>query len=124
MQKIVISVENLAIPANLYDTPSAKAISEALPLEGAVNVWGEEIYFEIPVSLDLEPEARQDVAVGELGYWPTGSSFCIFFGPTPVSQGEAPQAYSPVNVFGKITDDAKQLLSVPNGARIRIELET
>ena len=121
MKQIVIIEENLSVSATLFDTPSGNAIKDALPLEGTANVWGEEIYFEIPVSLELEPDAREEVAVGELGYWPTGSAFCIFFGPTPVSQGEAPRAYSPVNVFGRLIDDVEPLKKVKSGARIRIE---
>jgi len=104
----------------LLDTPTARKIGEVLPLEGSVNVWGDEIYFDIPLTLDQEPGASQDVEVGDLGYWPAGPAFCIFFGPTPVSSGDQPRAYSPVNVFGRVLDNPHFFKSVPNGATIRI----
>jgi hypothetical protein len=85
-------------------------------------VWGEEIYFDIALQAELEPDAKEEVEVGDLGYWPAGPAFCIFFGPTPVSTGDTPRAYSPVNVFGKVLGDAKQLTSVSGGAKIRISL--
>ncbi|MCI0498725.1 MAG: hypothetical protein L0Y36_03455 [Planctomycetales bacterium] len=120
MPKVRISVENLTIDAELFDTPTAQKILEALPLESAVNVWGDEIYFDIPLHLKQEPDAREDVAVGDLGYWPAGPAFCIFFGRTPVSRTDQPRAYSPVNVFGRVVGNAKQFKDVPNGAIIRV----
>ena len=120
MEKINIAVENLSIDAELKDTPTAEKILQILPIEAHVNVWGDEIYFDIPVQLNPEPDARQDVEIGDLGYWPAGSAFCIFFGPTPVSRGENPRAYSPVNIFGRILGDAKQFKTISNGAAIRI----
>lgn len=123
MNTIRIKVEDVSLQAEIFDTLTGQAILEALPLNGRANVWGEEIYFDIPVSLVPEPDAREEVAVGELGYWPMGAAFCIFFGPTPVSRGDAPRAYSPVNVFGRVLGDAKVFLGVPDGAMIRVEKE-
>ena len=120
MDKIIIEVESISMEAELLDTPTARKIKDALPLEGSVNVWGDEIYFNIPLTLDQEPDAGQDVEVGDLGYWPAGPAFCVFFGPTPVSTGEQPRAYSPVNVFGRVLGDPKQFKSVSNGAIIKI----
>jgi len=120
MKIINISVENLSISAELNNTATAQQILESLPLEGVVNVWGEEIYFEIPLEIDLEGDARADVEVGDLGYWPSGPAFCIFFGPTPVSADEKPRAYSPVNIFGRILGDATQFKAVSNGSNIRV----
>ena len=120
MEKISIVVENLSVEAELLDTPTARRILEVLPLESSVNVWGDEIYFDIPVSLEPEPDARAEVEVGDLAYWPAGPAFCIFFGPTPVSAGGEPRAYSPVNVFGKVVGDSKQFKSVSDNATIRV----
>jgi hypothetical protein len=120
MEKINIAVENLSVDAELKDTPTAAKILQILPVEAHVNVWGEEIYFDIPLQISPEPDARQDVEVGDLGYWPAGSAFCIFFGPTPVSRSDKPRAYSPVNIFGNLLGDAKQFKTVPNGATIRV----
>ena len=94
---------------------------EALPIEGSANTWGDEIYFEIPVSLESASDARADVEIGELGYWPTGRAFCIFFGPTPVSSGDKPRAASPVNVFGRISGDATRFRSVADGDTVRVD---
>ena len=120
MEKIRISVENIAVEAEMLDTPTAKKILEILPLESSANVWGDEIYFDIPLNIDPEPEARADVQIGDLAYWPAGPAFCIFFGPTPVSTGDQPRAYSPVNVFGRIIGDAKRFKSVSSGAIVTV----
>ena len=122
MKKIIIEVGNLAIPAELKDTPTAQEIMQILPIEGSANVWGEEIYFDIPLQVGLEPDAREEVVVGDLGYWPAGPAVCIFFGPTPVSRGEQPRAYSPVNVFGHVAGDARQFKSIASGAKISITI--
>ena len=120
MKKIKIEVENLSVSAELIDTPTAQLVSEMLPIEGSANVWGEEIYFDIALHAELEPDAKEEVEVGDLGYWPAGPAFCIFLGPTPVSKGDKPRAYSPVNVFGKVLGDARQFKSVSSRAKIRI----
>jgi hypothetical protein len=122
MAKINLSVGNVSLQAEMLDTPTASKILEALPLESSANVWGDEIYFDIPLSLAQEPDARADVEVGDLAYWPAGPAFCIFFGPTPVSTGGQPRAYSPVNVFGRVLGDAKQFKSVPNGAAVKVTI--
>ena len=122
MTRITISIEDIAIRAELFDTPTAKALERLLPLTGTANVWGDEIYFTIPLEIDMEADAREDVDVGELGYWPSGPAFCIFFGPTPVSTDDRPRAYSPVNVFGRTLDDASVLKNVPGGAAVNVDL--
>lgn len=120
MPKIIIKTADVLMEADLFSTPTGESIFNSLPLEGTTNVWGEEIYFEIPLALELEPDAKEAVEVGDLGYWPAGPAFCIFFGPTPVSRGEEPRAYSPVNVFGRVLGDARLLKEVPDGARVRV----
>ena len=120
MVKIKISVENLSLEAEMFDTRTANRIIEILPIESPANVWGDEIYFDIPLNIDPEPGARADVEVGDLAYWPAGPAFCIFFGPTPVSTGNQPRAYSPVNVFGRIIGDATQFKTVSSGAMVKV----
>jgi uncharacterized protein len=124
MKKIVIHIENIILEAELKDTPTAEMILNSLPLEGNANLWGDEIYFMIPLHLNLEPDAQEEMEIGNLAYWPTGPAFCIFFGPTPVSVDEKPRAYSPVNIFGKIIGDATALKSVAQGSKIRIIAST
>ncbi len=120
MKRIVISAGNVSLPAELNDTPTARQVWEALPLEGTASTWGDEVYFAIPVAAAEESDARADVAVGELGYWPPGHAFCIFFGPTPASSGQSPRAYSPVNVLGRVLGDATRLRAVRAGTRVRL----
>jgi len=120
MATITISAGGVSVTAELHDTPTARSILEALPVEGSVNTWGDEIYFEIPVTLELEADARADVEVGELGYWPTGRALCVFFGPTPASSDERPRAASAVNVFGRVVGDSTTLRSVPAGAAVTV----
>jgi hypothetical protein len=122
MEKIIIEIENLAVPAELKDTPTAQKILKLLPIEDRANVWGEEIYFDIALQAELEPDASEEVQVGDLGYWPAGPAFCIFFGPTPVSRGNQPRAYSPVNVFGHVRGDAGQFKAVKAGAKISVTI--
>jgi len=122
MKKINISVGDVSVEAEMLDTPTANSILEALPFKSSANVWGDEIYFDIPLSLEPEPDARADVAVGDLAYWPAGPAFCIFFGPTPVSSGDQPRAYSPVNVFGRVLGDARQFKGVSSGAAVQVTL--
>ena len=121
MNKIVLISGNISLQAELNDGPTAQKIWQALPIEGRANTWGDEVYFEIHVSAEPEPDARAQVEVGELGYWPMGSAFCIFFGPTPVSTDERPRAYSPVNILGRVLGDAKLFKVVKNGDAIGIE---
>ena len=101
---IRIEADGVRLYAVLASTPSAGAVWEALPLEGSARLWGEEVYFDVPLRLGLEPAARAEVAVGDLGYWPDGPAIALFFGKTPASAGETPVAASPVNVFGRIMD--------------------
>ena len=122
MTEIRITVNDQIYHANLQDTPTAEKLIGALPIEGEASVWGEEIYFEIPVSASQESDAREEVEVGTIAYWPVGRAFCIFFGPTPVSRGEKPRAYSPVNVMGKIEGDLSGLREVQSGAQVQITL--
>jgi hypothetical protein len=120
MAKINISAGNISLEAEILDTPTASKILEALPLESSANVWGDEIYFDIPLRLEQEPDARADVEVGDLAYWPAGPAFCIFFGPTPVSTGDQPRAYSPVNVFGRVLGDARQFKGISSGTAVMV----
>jgi uncharacterized protein len=118
--KISIKADDIKLTAKLNDNSTAKAIADSLPISGNANVWGDEIYFEIPVTLPLADNAVEEVEVGDLAYWPTGKALCIFFGPTPVSTGEKPRAYSPVNVIGKILENATSLKRIAIGTTVRL----
>ncbi len=122
MTSITIRSNKHEFSADLYDTPTAAAIAKILPIQGTINRWGGEIYFTIPAHLPLEPDSRATLTPGELGYWPTGLAFCIFFGPTPASKNSEPKAASPVNIFGKINGPLENLWQIKEGSPIEIEL--
>lgn len=122
-KRINIKAGKIESTAELNDTSTAQAIWDALPIKSRVNRWGEEIYFSISLSLETE-NAREVVDVGDLGYWPPGTAFCIFFGPTPMSRGEEIRPASPVNLFGKVTGDATIFNQVASGTEITIVRES
>lgn len=120
-KKIRILASDLKVEAELNKSKTAQLIWDTLPMESKTNLWGEEIYFAIPVKTGLEKGSREVVSAGELGYWPTGHAFCIFFGPTPASRGDEIRAASAVNVIGKVSGDPKAFLKVKDGAKIALE---
>lgn len=123
MQRIRIKAGTIEVHAELNNTKTAQAILEALPLKGRANLWGEEIYFPIPLEFELE-DGKEVVEPGDLGYWPEGNSFCIFFGPTPASRGKEIRAASPVTIFGRIIGNPRILKQVTSGTEINVGLES
>lgn len=120
MRQIQIRAGDVQVIAELNDNRTADAIWEALPLSAAGNTWGDEIYFGIPVRLQAE-NAQAVVSLGDLGYWPAGNAFCIFFGPTPVSRGQEIRPASPVNVFGRVIGDPTEFKKVRDGETVTVE---
>lgn len=118
--KIAIEVGSVRMEAELNDSPTAQQVWKKLPISGSANLWGDEIYFEIPVVAAQAADARALVEVGTLGYWPVGHAFCIFFGPTPVSTDERPRAYSPCNILGHVLGDATRFREVHNGETVTL----
>ncbi|HLC61217.1 MAG TPA: cyclophilin-like fold protein [Candidatus Nanoarchaeia archaeon] len=119
--KIKIFVNDIEAEAELKNTPTARAIFDILPADGAANRWGDEIYFVIPLKLNLEKNADDVVEKGDIAYWPEGCCFCIFFGKTPVSTETEIKAASKVNVFGKIKGDLSAFKNVNNSDLIIVE---
>ncbi len=117
---IQIKVNGIEFEAILNNSRTAEAIWEALPIVARIDTWGDEVYFAIPVQLELE-NGQELVAAGDLGYWPPGSAFCIFFGPTPMSRGEEIRPASVVTVFGKVVGDATVLRKASSGAQVIVE---
>jgi len=117
---IRIIAGNVEARAELNDSQTARKIAEALPITARASTWGDEIYFSIPVECAPE-EPRDVVELGDLGYWPPGTAFCIFFGPTPASEGNEIRPASAVNIIGRVRDDAKVFKAVRAGAPVRIE---
>jgi len=117
---IRIRAGQVQVEAELNDSETARKISDALPIEAQANTWGDEIYFAIPVSSG-EENPKEVVDMGDLGYWPPGSAFCVFFGPTPASQGDEIRPASAVNIIGRVTGDPKVLKAVGSGDSVTIE---
>ena len=87
----------------------AGAVWQALPFEAAANLWGEEVYFDMPLELadeNLSPKAE----AGDICYWSPGPAFCIFFGKT--------QPYSAVNHIGKVAEGLELFRDAVEGDRI------
>ena len=108
------------VDAELNDTDTAAAVWDALPIHENGSTWGNEIYFRIPVDADLEA-GQEVVELGDLGYWPPGQAFCLFFGPTPASQGDEIRPASEVTVIGKIIGDTETLKGVSSGIPVLVE---
>jgi uncharacterized protein len=112
----------LTLEAELLDTPTAKAIAAALPISSSVLTWGEEVYFDVPVDVAREPEARAVIVPGEIAYWPQGPAIAIGFGRTPISKGNETRLASPCNVFAKALGNVKALGKVKTGTKVEVSL--
>ena len=119
-QQLRITAGSVSALATLDDSRTARAIWDALPIEAEAETWGDEIYFSIAVTL-AEDGARAVVEPGDLGYWPPGRAFCIFFGLTPASRKGEVRPASPVNVFGRVDGDATVFKKVRTGTLVRLE---
>jgi hypothetical protein len=120
MARIRFEFGALTLEAELLDTPTAKAIAAALPVSASVLTWGEEVYFDVPVEMPREKDARAVVTPGEIAYWPDGPSIAIGFGRTPISKGDETRLASPCNVFAKALGDVKMLAKVRQGATVKV----
>ncbi len=116
MHHVVIEINNIKLTLELKDTPTAKKVFEQLPFAGTAQLWGDEIYFDIPLlDIALEADAKEVVEIGDVGFWVAGSAIAIFFGPTPLSHNDEPRAAEPINVFGKIIGSTDELHDVKEG---------
>jgi len=120
VRKIRITAGKISREATINDSRTADAIWRALPIEGRGSTWGDEIYFSIPVTCDPE-SPRETVEMGDLAYWPPGSAFCIFFGPTPASRGAEIRPASPVDIFGRVDGDPAVFKAVRGSGPVKVE---
>ena len=120
-RQIQISTGNLTLTATLNDLETANQLWESLPITGRVQIWGDEIYFSIPVNVEEELDSQETVRAGAVAYWPPGSALCLFWGPTPVSAPGEIRPASAVNVVGIIDNDLTLLAQVPAGSEIVVE---
>ncbi len=118
--RVRIKVRDILLKAELFDNlKTTKAVAESLPIKGIVKRWGDEIYFETPLTIDFEENSKEVVDVRDIAYWIPGRAICIFFGKTPISDDKIRPA-GPVNVFGKVFGDLKKLKEVREGDEIEI----
>jgi len=122
MPRIRFDFGTLTLDAELADTPTAHAITGALPYEARVMTWGEEVYFDVPVRVPRERDARAVVTPGEIAYWPDGPAIAIGFGRTPISKGDETHLASPCNIFAQALSDVKALSAVKSGTRVKVSL--
>ena len=120
LQVIRIKAGPIQVQAELNNTRTAKALLDILPVKATANTWGDEIYFDVPLNVEIE-NGREVVEMGDVAYWPDGPSLCLFFGRTPASRGDEIRAASPVTVVGRIVGDPKVLKSVRSGAEVTVE---
>jgi uncharacterized protein len=120
MTRIRFDFGTLRLDAELFDTPTARAIAAALPLSSSVLTWGEEVYFEVPVKVAREKDARAVVTPGEVAYWPEGHCIALGFGRTPISRADETRLASPCNIFAKALGDVKALARVRAGTRVEV----
>lgn len=120
MARIRFDFGTLTLDAELLDTPTAKAIAAALPISSSTLTWGEEVYFDVPVEVKREGNARAVVTPGEVAYWPEGPAIALGFGRTPISQGNETRLASPCNVFARALGDVKTLGKVKAGTKVDV----
>ena len=122
MARIRFDFGTLTLDAELLDTPTAKAIAAALPVTSSALTWGEEVYFDVPVEVKREANARAVVTPGEVAYWPEGPAIALGFGRTPISQGNETRLASPCNIFAKALGDVKALAKVKAGTKVEVRV--
>ncbi|HEX9811999.1 MAG TPA: cyclophilin-like fold protein [Burkholderiales bacterium] len=121
MRRIKMTIGPVVLEAELFDTPTADAIWNALPITSEARTWGEEVYFSTPIKVKRESDARDVVQAGELAFWVEGDSIAIGFGRTPVSRDYEIRLAARTNIWGKVNADVKQLKIVKAGAAIKVE---
>jgi hypothetical protein len=122
MARIRFDFGILTLDVELLDTPTARAISAAVPITSSALTWGDEVYFEVPVETGREKDARAVVTPGEIAYWPEGPAIALGFGRTPISKGDETRLASPCNIFGMALGDVKDLARVKAGTRVTVTL--
>jgi hypothetical protein len=120
-RRIIIEIGGIKGEVILGESVAAHAIWDSLPIESACNTWGDEVYFDISISLALDETAREVVEVGDVGYWPPGTALCLFFGPTPASRGDEIRAASAVNIAGKIVGDPGIFKKASPSAKVEVK---
>jgi uncharacterized protein len=103
--------ETLLIKVDDSRSPNTvKAILENLPIEVNVNKWGKELYTDKTSLTAQEENAKSEVNLLDVAFWPEGSALCLFYGPTPISKSDKIEPYSPVNIVGRIVSEQSNII--------------
>lgn len=119
--KVLISVGNIKIEAQLADTQTARNIRDSLPFASKAQQWGDEIYFETPVMAEEEADARDEIKAGELAFWADGSCIAIGYGKTPASKGDEIRLETKCNIWAHAVTDVTLLKGAKPGDFVFIE---
>ena len=122
MSRIRFDFATLTLEAEFLDTPTARAIAAALPISSSTLTWGEEVYFEVPVKMPAESDARAVVTPGEIAYWPEGHCIALGYGRTPISRGDETRLASPCNIWAKAIGDVRRLSGVAAGTEAAVSV--
>ncbi len=122
MKKLILRIGPISLVAELLDTPTAKEILKHVPFTSSVNTWGNEVYFDTPISVSKETDAKDIVEAGELAFWVEGSCIAIGFGPTPISQGNEIRLAAKTNIWGHSLTDVKLLTKAKDGDPVSVEI--
>ena len=95
--KLSLKFEMGRVEVELADTPTARALIEALPFESKTHTWGEEVYFATPVQAALEGDAQQVVAPGTACFW------------------------TACNILGTVVGDPRRLAAVKPGQAVIVD---
>jgi len=122
MTKLALKIGPISLVAELLDTPTAKEILKHVPFTSTANTWGDEVYFDTPVTTSIEANAKDIVDAGELAFWVEGSCIAVGFGPTPISQADEIRLAAKTNIWGKSLTDVKLLSKVKDGDPVNVAI--
>jgi len=120
MSRVNFNIGGVVIESEFRDTPTARKIIDALPIQSSGSYWGNEFYFDVPVVAAPEPDATDVVDPGTVAYWTAGHCLCLFWGPTPASRGDECRAASEVNLVGEVLN--KEDLKKLKAQKVTVEL--
>jgi hypothetical protein len=115
-EKVEIELDDSQSPQTV------RAIVARLPISVAIERWGDELYSKATPVKAEEENAKSEVALFDVAYWPDGSALCFFYGPTPVIKKGRIPPYSPVNVIGTIKSrpaNVAEFLRSVEGSHVR-----
>jgi uncharacterized protein len=124
--KVFFSEFNETVSIELDDSQSpetVKAILESLPIEVNINKWGQELYTDRTSIAAQKENAKSEVSLLDVAFWPGGNALCLFYGSTPISKAGKIVPASPVNIVGRIIFKDNVIDKVKDTTRVLIKQE-